>query len=116
MRPVVVVLALVLTGCGDEPDWPDDIPDMPACGRDRGCHVIDEWTDETGQTRRTFVAVETVDRLPGRACGQATRIVEGVWSVAMLPGVSFELWRHEVMHTRGWTHDDMPATVASCAA
>jgi len=109
-----VPLLLLLPACGDEPDWPDDIPPMPACIGERGCHVIDRWTDADGAARSTFIAVSRVDRLPGMECGNAQTIVEGVAVIVLLRGAGFEVWRHEVMHTRGWTHDDMPAHVDRC--
>ena len=100
-----------------QPDWPTDIPAQPDCGEQRGCHVIDHWTDEAGQARETFNVVEVFERLDGMECGHSRVLVPGVKAVAvitLLPGTGPEVWRHDVMHTRGWTHDDMPALIDRC--
>lgn len=119
MRAVVTLAALVLAACAHaEPMWPADIPAQPGCGAQRGCHVVDRWTDAAGVARETFIVVEVFDRLPGMECGHAKVLVEdgpkAVAVITLLPGTGPEVWRHEVMHTRGWDHDDMPALIDRC--
>lgn len=122
MRPVVAIVAiapLVLAACAHaEPVWPADMPAQPDCGAQRGCHVVDRWTDADGVARETFIVVETVARLPGMECGRAKVLVadgpQAVAVITLLPGTGPEVWRHEVLHTRRWTHADMPALIDRC--